>query len=384
MVFASMYVILSKDRVRRAGGEAAMWNSLLLVVAIGQAAPLTEQDPADNAAIVYRRYFDEIEWEQKNSPGKRELLSKPVAELSREELPVISRLLPAVEKPFCDWGLDFSKGVFLPLPHLQSARSMARAMQASARLSASEGQASEAADALINSYRLARDVGSDNLIVCYLYRTIIEKETIDVAGQVLSSLSADERKRLLNEHQKMLGRPSLKPIILRDKDCCLGWIRRQISRDPKGAWRDEFRSLSGDLRVAVSFLDRSEAARNLAELDALSKVCDEIADIVDQPTKEISEKLNELTEGAKKENRWAKVLLPPAGTILLSRDQLQTKAALLAAAADLLEQGEGAIADHADPFGTGSFRLNHDEGEWVLESGLRQADGKPLTLRVWR
>src|SRR5262245_16649447 len=74
----------------------------------------------------------------------------------------------------CDWGMDLSAGPNTLLPHVGRARAAVRPSQFRARWALEHGRQEDARDELLAAFVLARNVGSDRLLINALVQNAME------------------------------------------------------------------------------------------------------------------------------------------------------------------------------------------------------------------
>jgi len=160
--------------------KAVVVSFLLVGVCFGQ-----DQPPklTDNAALQY--WFAFYLMYQDDKPSKaaefvsRELVQgrvpatealKPgIAEICRKNETAVTRYLrTAAGMSRCDFGLDYSRGLLLPLPHLSKARELARQAVAYGKLLEAEGQPLKAAEVYCDVIQMGPQFAQDNLLVSAL------------------------------------------------------------------------------------------------------------------------------------------------------------------------------------------------------------------------
>ncbi|NBP81169.1 hypothetical protein EBU58_10740 [bacterium] len=119
--------------------------------------------PAPNAAVIYWQAFSELP--ELLAETEKEVYeaaaANPNALESAELKPIVARFEPAlhdlhraVRVPVCDWNLDYDAGPECRLPHIQSARALAKAALVRARLEFATGSIDDAvADGVATSRR---------------------------------------------------------------------------------------------------------------------------------------------------------------------------------------------------------------------------------------
>lgn len=159
--------------VRTSGRGTAAWAVVLLAAWIVAAGTAHAQHR--NAAEHYRRAIERLErldegdWEAVEDyradpsvvpPGLREAMAKAG--------PALADLQRGARQDVSDFGLDYSQGWDLLLPHLGPMRRLARVAQADIYLRLHDGDAAGAADRLAGLYRYAEHLGRDRTMISSL------------------------------------------------------------------------------------------------------------------------------------------------------------------------------------------------------------------------
>jgi hypothetical protein len=80
-------------------------------------------------------------------------------------------------------------------------------------------------------------------------------------------------------------------------------------------------------------------------------------------------------------NPVARVMLPATTKIVDARDRYRARFAMFRAAVAVVRDGQGALAKHPDPFGSGPFEYKALPQGFELRSKMTY-EGKPVTLTV--
>ncbi|MHC4979464.1 MAG: hypothetical protein ACYTGT_10645, partial [Planctomycetota bacterium] len=131
-----------------------------------------------NAATWYQRSFDrlgsieitEAEWTairefQRDPHGAPSVTVRAV--LARVE-PVLSAARSGARQEHNDFGLDYTRGFELTLPHLGKLRNIGRLMAADAAVRLHDGDASGAAGEIASVYRIADHLPADEILISSL------------------------------------------------------------------------------------------------------------------------------------------------------------------------------------------------------------------------
>ncbi len=161
--------------------------------------PVTEAatlppDP-DNAAVLYYQSFllcnapasQSFDDFVKGTTGPNEEIKQYLHQKART---AIDYALMAAEREQCNWGLVYSKGFSMALPHLAQCRSLSRLLLADARLLASDGKYRKALERCLSTKRLARHVGDDT-VISLLVRHAIDGLADDCIRDILGLMPPD-------------------------------------------------------------------------------------------------------------------------------------------------------------------------------------------------
>jgi hypothetical protein len=172
-----------------------MHGVCLAAVVLVAASPVFAYPPdPDNAALLYYQAFLLY-----NAPGTESFddfargktgPSDEIQECLKTGRTAISYALLATEREQCNWGLVYSKGFSMALPHLAQSRSLAKLLLADARMLAFDGQYREAFERCLSTKRLARHLG-DEVVISLLVRHAIDAVADDGIRDILGMTPPD-------------------------------------------------------------------------------------------------------------------------------------------------------------------------------------------------
>lgn len=238
---------------------------------------------APNAAVIYWQAFSEL-------PGLLAGTEKEVYEAaaanpgaleSAELKPIVARFEPAlhdlhraVRVPVCDWNLDYDAGPECRLPHVQSARALAKAALVRARLEFATGSIDDAVADGVATLKLARDCASSRLLISLLVGDAIEKSATEVLASSLSRLSPAQLDQLSKAVVAMPARPSAAACIRHEGQMFAGWLSRSLAAEKAKAATP---NVAGDFLVKLLTNDmvagnETAAADNAARRKQLETV----------------------------------------------------------------------------------------------------------------
>ena len=139
----------------------------VLLVSAGQAFAY----PPDNAAVLYYKAFMLME-EPNDALGKilasvRNGEAKPddqVRQYVERNRKVIKEIVTAAEIKNCDWGLNYSDGFAMLIPHLAKCRHVAFLLAADVKILAEKGDYKTALERCITMHKMAGHVGNDTIV----------------------------------------------------------------------------------------------------------------------------------------------------------------------------------------------------------------------------
>jgi hypothetical protein len=159
------------------------------------AAPAFAYPPdPDNAAVLYYQSFLLY-----NAPASESFddfvrgktgPSDEIKECLQTGRTAISYALLGTEREQCNWGLVYSKGFSMSLPHLAQSRSLAKLLLADARMLALEGKYREAFERCLSARKLARHLG-DEVVISLLVRHAIDALADDCMRDILGMMPPD-------------------------------------------------------------------------------------------------------------------------------------------------------------------------------------------------
>lgn len=178
-----------------------------LVLAVSTSTVFAYPPDPDNAALVYYQAFllyermDEAAGDMVRAVSKGEIEpNKEVREHIEKCQAAIYLATVASEIQHCNWGLKYSDGFSMQMPHLAQVRQLAFLVIAEARILAAEGTYREALERCLVMRKLAAHVG-DETIVSLLVSTSVSRMADDCMQDVLSAMppNLETLKQLKNE-----------------------------------------------------------------------------------------------------------------------------------------------------------------------------------------
>ena len=231
--------------------------------------------PAPNAAVIYWQAFSELP--ELLAETEKEVYeaaaANPNALESAELKPIVARFEPAlhdlhraVRVPVCDWNLDYDAGPECRLPHIQSARALAKAALVRARLEFATGSIDDAVADGVATLKLARDCASSRLLISLLVGDAIEKSATEVLAASLSRLSPAQLDQLSKAIVALPAPPSAAACIRYEGQMFAGWLSRSLSVEEAKATAANaagnfLAKLTNDVVAGNEMADADNAAR---------------------------------------------------------------------------------------------------------------------------
>ncbi len=103
---------------------------------------------------------------------------------------ILGLLHRAAERPGCDFGLDYSLGAELPMPHIAGMRAAARLLAQEAWAKACQGDGEGATRSIRAGLRIGGFSLSEGLLISFLVGASCDAATVDWAGAALGQLAA--------------------------------------------------------------------------------------------------------------------------------------------------------------------------------------------------
>jgi hypothetical protein len=364
----------------------------LLMLAFSSAArgqsPDVKSDLAANAALQYWQAFSQmpsLEKEQRELLGEWSTVSlddPAVVKLVEQSRMAVKYLHRGAKESRCDWGLDYSDGISLMLPHLAKARDLSLLAALHGRYEFERGNKRALRDDATAIMILGRHVGRDPILICILVRYVIEDAAIDLVAQTAPEMKAPYEQALAM-YEKLPKAATVAQSMPIEREHMAGYVIRELTRveqEKKGAWQELWTHLFAP--------DDRELAKQVTSFDQAIKLTKEIL-----PHYESLERLAGLQKDEfdaqyprfqaeqQTANPVAALLLPRLEKVMPKEYRHQARLALLLAAIAVADNGPDALKAIPDPFGKGPFEYRKTDGGFELKSQL-EFEGKPVTLTV--
>jgi hypothetical protein len=166
--------------------------------------------PPDNAAVLYYKAClvigdppDEIADVMNDAIKGKIEANEQLKEFAESQSSAIELTMTAAAIEGCDWGMDYSKGFELLLPHLGPMRRACKVILLDAQIKAGEGDIEKAMEQSLTCFRIARHIKNDTTIISSLVGMSVEQLACETIGSILSKQAVSEE--LLNEIRDTLN-----------------------------------------------------------------------------------------------------------------------------------------------------------------------------------
>jgi len=143
----------------------------------------------------------------------------------------------------CDWGMDLSAGPNVAFPQLGRARAVCRTAQLRAVWGLEHGRQNDARDDLIASFVLARNLGSDRLLINAIVQYAIESLEYSTLAQHFGDFGPDTLKQLVEGFDAAPARLTISGCLPSEKQ--LGdWLVTKVHELQKAYPGDDTRAMN--------------------------------------------------------------------------------------------------------------------------------------------
>ena len=292
----------------------------------------------------------------------------------------------------CDWSLDYEDGIFLRLPYVSKARTLARLAALHARREFAQGHLEVGWQDVTDLLKLARHVEAVPVMIVQLVGYGIETTAIEAAAPYLPDLKS-VRPEAAAALAALPPRPTLRQMVLMERQLGPMWLigeLKEAERRKEGSWQEVWKRVF-DVIIGTSEgqdipnRDLIQSVKTFEEairtLEGLLTLYDELAGMTDLPAKEFDARYAAFIEKARAANLLAALGLPSMGKFVEAERRAQTRMALFQAALAVVQGGPDRLKDIKDPFGDGPFEYRASGEGFELKSKLLH-QGKPVTLAV--
>jgi hypothetical protein len=361
-----------------------------------------------NAAVNYWQAFGLMpEWTEQERQLRQAIpdelsreLPQGVKELTERSSVALKALELANRVEKCDWQLDYAQGPMLPLPHSQKARELARQSVLRARYRFSQGDNVGGISDALSTIRLARAIGTEQILISVLVEAAIERSAIELLAAYLPNFNEAERKQLTEGWNSLKPVPTLANSLQLEKNLFGGWLAAEMERATAGKAPEE--SARDFMQSLVTLLGVETGAENDPQREALSHAtiamvrsgvdryladCDELIRIAGlgfaerkQKFREFEQELEKIKDSKEFSGRhFSRMFLPAVDRVADAEEGWSLRRKLLEVTLKGSGTGEAGILAAAKELGV-DVRYIPSVGGFHLESPLSQ-EGKVEILK---
>jgi len=192
--------------------------------------------PPDNAAVLYYRaslaydasdtMMDKVTKVVKSNADIDDEIRKYI----EDNKYAIKYFIDAGDAPNCDWGMDYSEGIALLMPHFSSLRNLGRIVRVQAEIKAESGDYNRALELCLSVNKEGNHIASGGLLISHLVgislNAMANKYIVDILPQI--SDNPEALLKLRGQIYDVSGKfPSIKGSINRDLGTCVQDIRKE-------------------------------------------------------------------------------------------------------------------------------------------------------------
>jgi hypothetical protein len=145
----------------------------------------------------------------------------------------------------CDWGIDYSDGPNILLPHLGRAKAVAQVAQLRAVWELQHGRQDDARDDLLAAFVLARNAGSDPILISALVQCAIEALDYGTMAQYFGEFSPGTLQQLVDGFDAAPARHTMAACIPTEKTAINDWELHRILELQKAHPSDDAKVMAG-------------------------------------------------------------------------------------------------------------------------------------------
>ena len=191
--------------------------------------------PPDNAAVLYYKACliigdppEEIAGVMIDAIRGKCEINEQLKEFAEGQSSAINLAIAATASENCDWGMDYTKGFDLLLPHLGPMRRLCKVMLLDAQISTGEGDIKKAIEQSLACFRIARHIKKDTTIISSLVGISVEQLACEAIGSILSKHPVNEKllvqvRTTLNEMSEDYG--TMQECMRMETDIAAEYIR---------------------------------------------------------------------------------------------------------------------------------------------------------------
>ena len=145
----------------------------------------------------------------------------------------------------CDWGIDFSDGPNIMLPHLGRAKVVCQIAQLRAVWDLQHGRQDDARDDLLAAFVLGRNVASDGILISALVQFAIEALDYGTIAEHFGEFSPETLKQLVAGFDAAPARHTVAACIQTEKIGFYDWMVNKILELQKAHPADDAKVMTG-------------------------------------------------------------------------------------------------------------------------------------------
>ena len=215
--------------------------------------------PPDNAAVLYYKACLIIGDPPEDTAGVmidairgKTTADEKLQEFVKDQSNAIKTAMAASRIENCDWGMDYSKGFELLLPHLGSMRKVCQVILLDSQIKAGKGDIEKAIEQSLACFRIAQHIKKDTTIISSLVGISVEQLACENIGTILSKQAVSEEvlKKVLDTLNKITGDyGSMKKCLRIEADIAINYMQTKsipellevlgVKNDEKTAELDE-------------------------------------------------------------------------------------------------------------------------------------------------
>ncbi|HAB18063.1 MAG TPA: hypothetical protein PLX89_01895 [Verrucomicrobiota bacterium] len=290
--------------------------------------------------------------------------------------------LAARQKVPCDWGYDLSQGPELLLPSLAKAKSLTQAARLRIRWHLENGRPDDARDDFLAAFVLGRQVSRDGILISALVQFAIENILVSSLAENWFRLGPETLQQIMDGIEAAPARGAIVQCIETERVSFKDWLARKI-REFQSDSTDESEALQKTRQLLHSVMDQSEdpskktnsptpesviqaaggtTAGLLQQLKELDPLYEEAAVLMTVPYQQFLPLIQAFNEKLKKHpNQLVKDFFPAFEKCRIKEFAVEVKLAMLRAAFEYRQAGDGAFAQILDPTLQAPFHLRRFE-----------------------
>jgi hypothetical protein len=217
-----------------------------------------------NSALLYYRSFL-MPWQPMSDADRNYLSTKQGMEQKLPERfgPVVANYdnqfslvrQAAHSTVSCDWGLDFSDGPNLMLPHLARAKAVAQTAQLRAVWDLQHNRQDDAREDMLAAFVLGRNAANDGLLISALVQNAMEAIVYSTVAQNFGEFSPETLKQLVDGFDAAPARHTISTCVPTEISAFYDWQVNKIRELQKAYPKDEAKVMAGfhDCGVVTAF-----------------------------------------------------------------------------------------------------------------------------------